>query len=224
VVNYWRQRPNRKGSEKRIAVDTVFDQVSSLKRFINWLHKAPHWDWRKPQDLELEDDLFRLRRKELMTETEISKASQGVATFTVDELSTLWRYATQPERYYILIGLNCAFAEAEHVSLRVQEVMLREGRIKRNRVKSGVYGEFALWPETVDALRWMMSKRRSLKPDDLILASEQGAKLPYTRISNTLVKVVKRVRKDYRPAYRACRSPPKVRGNDDSMRSDKANP
>lgn len=201
VVHYWKQRPYRKGSQKRIAVDTVFDQVSNLKRFLKWLHKASQWDWRKPADLDFEDHHFRLRRKELMTETEVARAGQGVATFTLDDLCILWRYATQLERYYLLVGLNCAFAEAEHTSLRAGEVFLSEARIKRVRYKSGVYGEFALWPETVSALRWMMGRRQNLRPDDLILVNEQGAKLSYTRISNTWAKVVKRARKDY-PTFR----------------------
>ncbi len=196
IIRHWKARPYRKGSEKRISIDSVADQISSLKRFIKWCHKNAKWNWRKPADLDFEDELFRVNRKALMTDKEISKSSQGVATYTLDELKILWRYATQLERYYLVVGLNCAFAEAEHNSLRLQEVFFDENRIKRIRVKSGVYGEFSLWPETVAALKWVIDKRKTIDPHDLVLVNETGGKVSYTKISNTYKKIHKRIKKD----------------------------
>jgi hypothetical protein len=69
-----------------------------------------------------------------------------VAIFTMEELSLLYRYATDRERVLMLLGLNLGFARAECVSLRKDELYAGETppAIKRVRRKSRVYGEFAL--------------------------------------------------------------------------------
>lgn len=199
VVTYWKHRPYRKRSTKRISVETVFDQVSSLRRFIKWCHRSPHWQWRKPADLDLEDDVFRLRRKDLMTPRELSEKAKGPPTFDLGELTTLWKYATQWERLFLVLGLNCAFAEAETSGLVAGEVYLDGSlpKIKRVRVKSGVYGEFALWPETVAALRWATSRSGASGPHDHVIVSEKGKRMRRSRIVSVWRSLYDRVRKDY---------------------------
>ena len=93
---------------------------------------------------------------------------QQVDTFSVDELAALMEYGTPLERSLLLLALNCGFGAREIATLAWEEVHLRTAHgpamqgllgcrttdadsfIKRNRGKSGVYGEWLLFPLTVD--------------------------------------------------------------------------
>lgn len=198
IILYWKQRPNRKTTGNRISIDTVDDQIKALKRFLKWLHKDRQWLWKMPEGLE--DDLFKFKRKDLMTDKELSRQAQGPAHYTIAELSILWEYASQWERFLICLALNCAFAQAELMSLRLQEIYFDEEpvKIKRTRIKSGVHGRFALWSESVAALKWQLAKRKGIGPEDLILVNEEGGELAKTRIPNAWLRLHTRIRKDHK--------------------------
>ena len=56
-----------------------------------------------------------------------------------------------------MLALNCGFSKAEIATLRLDEVV-ESGKytfIKRSRRKTGAYGEWILWPETLAALGYL---------------------------------------------------------------------
>src|SRR5262249_42009007 len=77
--------------------------------------------------------------------------------FKVGELKTIWEYAKPWDRALILLALNCGFGKREIATLQPGEIVEKKGRtyIKRHRTKTDVYGEGLLWPETVEALRFL---------------------------------------------------------------------
>jgi integrase len=99
-----------------------------------------------------------------------------------NQLILLNRFATPLDRVFLLLALNCGFGVAEIASLTIEEVCLFQGHsprdqellhyettdrdsfIKRVRPKSGVYGEFLLFEQTVQGLTWALKRRRK-QPD-----------------------------------------------------------
>src|SRR5262245_16683554 len=78
----------------------------------------------------------------------------------------------------MLLALNCGFGRAEVASLDTAEVLLRQKHpheeevglqssaadswVLRIRPKTGVYGEWKLWPETVAGIGWWLRQRAAI--------------------------------------------------------------
>jgi hypothetical protein len=196
LINYWRNRPTTKRG-KPASPDTVRDVIKRIKVFIKWLHRNPDFDWRRPDDLE-----FGRVRIPLSAEEVAAKASPTqVQTYALEELCTLYEYATPFERFFMLLGLNCGFGQAEIATLQLTEI--REGHIKRLRYKSRVYGEWKLWPQTVQAIEWAMKRRPATNSPYLVL-TRKGCPLAEltkgnnrnTKIANAWTTLLRRIRKD----------------------------
>ncbi len=194
IKNYWSARPEAmtrggKGSGKPISVTTVDNHLSSARRFVRWLDRSDAFDWELPRH---GIDALKVNLRRLRTDAELGQRRHGVKVLGLEELATIYRYATDFERLLILLGLNGAMAQAEISTLLWDEV---EGdSIKRIRRKSGVYAEFALWPETQKALDWWQRVRPA--KGELVMLTDRGQ--PYTRqrISNTWGNLRRRIERD----------------------------
>jgi len=225
MVGLWRRRPPVKGSDKPIAVVTAQNHIYELKCFFRWLHRSERFPWRKPEDF----DLIDTRVPELPHEKQAKATTEQVQTFTLAELCILNEYATPLERLLLLLGLNCGFGGAESGTLTYREVFLhqihpkaeelgfestpQDSFIRRVRLKSNVYGEHLLWPQTVTALQWAVNRRQRLgkmAADSPLLVSDRGEPLFHEtkggnyskRIQNLWQSgLLRRVRMDY-PDFR----------------------
>jgi integrase len=173
MIFYWRRRPPRKLDGRPVSRSAAENYIGELKRFLKWLHRSPRHHWRKPEDFDgidttVDSDHAQPRRR----------LAQALV-FTREELVLLNRHATPLDRLLLLLGLNCGFGVAEIASLTVDEVRLRQGHSARHRElmgyettdadsfvtrvrhKSGVYGEFLLFGQTVEALEWALRRRRA---------------------------------------------------------------
>ena len=77
----------------------------------------------------------------------------------------------------IMLALNCGFSKAEIATLRLDEVV-ESGKhtfIKRARRKTGAYGEWILWPETLAALDFLARFRRA--GEDHAVVNRAGQRL-----------------------------------------------
>jgi hypothetical protein len=181
LLDYWRNRPPtqpRHGKPSRpMAKKTCENHVAELMRFFRWLHKSKLFAWRKPEDF---DDLATKIKD--TTEERTGIGFLNVRVFSNDELALLNKYATPLERVLLLLGLNCGFKGAEQGTLRFEHLfldrphpvapMLKEVArwevgpedrfILYSRNKSGVYGEFLLWPQTVAGLRWAAARQKRI--------------------------------------------------------------
>lgn len=208
MLTYWRHRPKGKRN-KPIAVDTARDMIKRIRHFVRWLHRSPQFRWRRPEDWE--DAPVRVA----LTHEEKSKklSPTQVETYTLDELCTLYEYATPWERALMLLALNCGFGRGEIESLTTQEIHLRtphghydrtESWVKRLRYKSTVYGEWSLWNETVQAVEWLLGRRGATEQQALLL-TETGRPLSEptagnnrnNKIPNAWGKLLKRIHKDH---------------------------
>ena len=107
-----------------------------------------------------------------MSSTNQRRATQQVEepfVYTPDQLAVLVEHASQLERLLILTGVNCAFGPSELGHLRTSHLRVSsqsqstDGFTKDSQTESfvwfiksrtGSYGEWILWPETANALRW----------------------------------------------------------------------
>jgi hypothetical protein len=134
-----------------------------------------------------------------------------VETYSDAELATLWRHAKPRERLFMLLALNTGAGIAEIASLQIDEIRLGQPHRKygtagdwvmRIRLKSGVYGEWALWGQTADAIRWYLGVRPRSGRTELVLTEGGGPVLDQTNggnraqtIPNAWARLTQRVRK-----------------------------
>lgn len=188
--DYWRGRPASKANGKPISLYTVKNHLDTARRFVRWLDRHEGFSYEPPRHWEetLKVDLRRLR-----TQDETAALARGVSVWTLDELTLLYRHADDLSRLLILLGLNLGAAQAEICTLRIGEIE-RDGqsaRVKRIRHKSGVYGEFALWPQTLTAIDWCLDQRRRQKgADDPVLITAKGQPWSRQLIANRWKRLV----------------------------------
>lgn len=219
LYDYWRHRPKRKGSKRRVARKSAANQITALKSFMLWLHKSPNYEWRRPSDL----DLVETRVKKFADD--LRRQVTPAVIYSLDELVLLSKYATPLERLFLLLALNCGFNRAEISSLLIGEVFIRQPHnphhqqmpgfeitpndsfIKRVRRKSGVYGEHILFPQTLQGIEWALANRprnAGVGPDEKLLLNDRGQ--PYDKpsksgnanqqISNRFGDLLKRIKDD----------------------------
>ena len=199
--DYWRERPNSKASGKPVSLYTVKNHLDTARRFVRWLERHDGYAYSPPRHWEetLKADTRRLR-----TADETAALAKGVPVWRIDELTELYRHADDTARLLILLGLNLGAAQAEMRTLRIGEINRDEQppKVKRVRHKSGVYGEFALWPETLRAIDWQLAQRRKHKGEnDTVLLAGKGEPWIRQRFANVWNRLLKRVTNEH-PDFR----------------------
>jgi integrase len=188
MFDYWRFRPKAETTNRPISPNTAGNHIWQLTDFFNWLHKEPKYEWRRPADCWIDID----KAIKLTTADKADRhQTLQVPTYSPEELAILYGYASPLMRAMILLALNCGFKQAELGTLRVSETFLNQAHpyakmlgipvnpndsfIKRVRIKSGVYGEWLLWPETVQAIHWALDRRSQVKTNTpYLLVSSKG--------------------------------------------------
>lgn len=195
LKQYWTARPEAKLSGGKlsghpISLHTVDGHLSVARRLVRWLDRSDVFKWEIPRH---GLDALKVNLQRLATTSEIAQKRHGVAVLDAPHLVTTYTHATDFERLVLLLGLNCAMSHAELITLRWDEVESDPLTIKRIRHKSGVYGEFELWPETIKALDWW----RGVRPGTRELVMVTGEGQPYTRqrIANTWTKLHRRIQR-----------------------------
>jgi hypothetical protein len=188
VIDQMRLRPlNRHGAP--CSISWTRNCLKQFRNFLSWLHRSPAYEWKRPADFELQ----RVKIPLLVAERTALGRSSQVQTYSEDEIRQLWKLASPMERLIMLLALNCGFGRAEVASLEMSEVLLRQPHpharevglapgeqvgswILRVRPKSGVYGEWKLWPETVAGIEWWLRRRADIQPDSVtaLLVNRNG--------------------------------------------------
>ena len=172
-----RQRPLTKAGT-RSSVRSTKNYLKQFRSFLRWLHKTDEFEWALPTRFEF----GALAIPETSAEKSKQLRTARVLTYTEKELEILWAYATPMQRLLLLLGLNCGFGAKEIATLEMDDVHLRtkhpnerdlgisstdlDSWILRVRNKTGVYGEWKLWPETVAAIDWWLKQRSQIKITD----------------------------------------------------------
>tara|TARA_R110002072_G_scaffold287242_1_gene452577 strand:- start:17587 stop:19374 length:1788 start_codon:yes stop_codon:yes gene_type:complete len=198
LLNIWRNRPLVKNSDppRPVTIKTARHHIAELMRFLRWLNRTSHFDWRKPRDF----DELDTRVKETPQEKKRRNGHTQVATYTIEELKLLNEYATPLERLLLLLGLNCGFGAAEQGRVTLSDIFLNQHHpniellqqhelmhefecrptdsfLMTSRPKTGVWGEWLLWPQTVEAIKWGRQRRERIggaNQDALLLVTSRG--------------------------------------------------
>jgi integrase len=211
IIDHWGNRPNSKRG-KPVAVDTVKNTVKRFRQFLRWLHRSQDFDWRKPEDYEV------LPVRVKLSPVERAKRVTQVAVYSADEVSIIWEHASPYERVFIALALNCGFGRAELGSLQCGEILLDKDHefykglhgsfIRRFRGKTDIFGEWKLWPETVQAVEWFKAQRPDTSETAFLVTSSGKSFLTVTkgnnasgRIANLWSGLLLRIKKDH-PSFR----------------------
>ncbi len=90
-------------------------------------------------------------------------AGEGQKTqYTVEQVKTALQNATDIARTALLLGLNCGFYWGDLTSLKPQHIIdggyLKKGRKKNEKKPVQVVGTWKLWPETIEAIQYGLTK------------------------------------------------------------------
>ena len=83
--------------------------------------------------------------------------------FTAAEIHKLLKFATPQLRAMILLGVNAGYGNHDVARLPLKALDLESGWIDHARPKTGAARRCPLWPETVKAIKEVLSKRRTPK-------------------------------------------------------------
>lgn len=193
----WKNRPKTAKGEM-CSPETAKQVIKVIRYFVKWLHRSSDFSWTKPADYEVTPVTIRETPEELAR-------SEKIVRYRTEELSTLWEYAGPRERVYMLLGLNCGFGKREVSTLRIDQIDLEKGAIHRRRTKTGIWGLWKLWPETVAGLRWYLEEVRGDFDSPYVFVSDRGKPFaektkggnPNMCVANAWDRLNKTVRKDF---------------------------
>jgi hypothetical protein len=101
IIRLLALRPVSQKTGQPVSERGAKNAIKEFRSFIRWLHKSKSYGWRRPDDYEV------VPVKVARTQNDRAKmTSLAVDTFSVDELTTLWRYATPWERPLMTLALN----------------------------------------------------------------------------------------------------------------------
>jgi integrase len=95
----------------------------------------------------------------------LHRAKQGPKLFTREQIRQMVDSAEPTVKAFVLLGVNCGFGNADVATLPLDAVDLDQALIDYPRPKTGVRRRCPLWPETVQALRAVLAKRATPRPE-----------------------------------------------------------
>lgn len=215
AIGTWRNRPlTRRGTSS--SADNSRHHISELKRFLTWLNSTQQYQWSMPRGF----DSIPTKVERLTSERKLSAITKH--TYTPEQLATLNRHATPLERLALYLSLNCAFGAAELGRLEVGDFRLSKRHphadrlrfsstdadsfVMYHRPKTGVYGEWLIWPPVAEMVSWAIERAARLKTT-LLFAWDSGTPMyvessanPQSGFANTWRRLLDRVRKS-RPDF-----------------------
>ncbi|HBN78422.1 MAG TPA: hypothetical protein DD473_21955 [Planctomycetaceae bacterium] len=213
LIGYWANRPEYQ-TGKRYKPTTARHRRKELERFLRWLDLTSEFDWEMPRGA----DNIRVRTVELEEDHEDTDLLTKVV-YTPEQLGLLAKHANEFERFMLLVGVNCAFGAAEIGRLITSEVLLNhmhefaerlhfessdvDSFIRLKRPKSKMFGEWILWHETAEILRWAIERANRIGSPFLFI-TQKGAKIydekkrnPQSATANRWTRLIKRVQKSH---------------------------
>ncbi len=182
---YWRNRPKTK-RDKSCSRPHAKHHLGEFFRFLEWLDGSDKYQWATPKGL------ASISRKIARFDHEKKLAAVTKHTYEPHELAQLNATATDRERLALYLALNCAMGAAELGRLVIDDFCVDQPHpfakklgihstaadcfLRYFRPKTGVFGEWYLWPETVELVRRAIERSKAIG-SDLIFCRETGTPL-----------------------------------------------
>lgn len=130
----------------------------------------------------------------------VERNKKGSRMFEADQLHAMLKEATRPMKAMILLGMNCGFGNNDCATLPIEALDLKRGWLDYPRPKTAVLRWSPLWPETVEALREVLAKRREPAEEyaSLVFITKRG--LPWSKatsdnpVTKEMVKLLKKLK------------------------------
>jgi len=190
--------------------------IRCLRQFVDWADASDKVEWEAPRRW---DKIFKEQRKGLAVitgnKTPGGGTGNGDKAISITDLATFYSKATEPQRLYLLLGLNCGFTQVDISTLTPDMIHFGDKPyIERGRSKTGIYGKWFLWPETAAILETSilatarLKKTFKLKSDKALLSREGKELIWFDEASgnkiDSVVQCFQRLRqacKLYTPGY-----------------------
>ena len=162
------------GNSNGISKRTANSYWLEVHRMLNWAHHQSYISYRHPEGAE---ELFSRRFR--------NPNPIRIARYDPTQLKKLVDHATDRQRLYIYLALNCGYYPSDIGTIRRREIVVRKDdtAIIRQRSKTVHQNDFeamhVLWPETAALLKREMAKCAQFgdKDDDLALLTIRGTPL-----------------------------------------------
>ncbi len=215
MVHFWRNRPvTMRGT--RSSRDNSRHHIGELFRFFRWLDATSQFRWAMPRGITM------VSRRVEKFESEKKLSAVTKPTYTPEQLAVINRHANPFERLALYVGLNCAMGAAELGRLVVSDCLLHRAHphaarlgfestgddsfLRYFRPKTEVFGEWLLWPETTEMVRWGVERAGRMGVDLLFTWDtgepiyDEALKNPQAGFANIWTRLLERVRKSH-PAF-----------------------
>lgn len=178
MIDLWKHRPVNQRTGKPYAASTAAKALAELIRFFWWLDMSDQFAWKSPSHF------GQISRRVVSVPSDRRPFHRE--EFTIEQLAILYRHATPTQRLTLCLAMNCGMGVAEMARLGrsnficdegggfVIDLMPDEGILRFVRPKTGVFGEWLLWSETVEAARWAIVRSEELG-SDLLFVTDGGA-------------------------------------------------
>ncbi|HMP03150.1 MAG TPA: helix-turn-helix domain-containing protein [Gemmatales bacterium] len=216
LVGFWRNRPMTL-RKTRSSKDNSRHHITELFTFFDWLDATEKFGWSAPRALRTID------RKVAEFNSERQLTAITKETYTPEELAVLNRHANPLERLALYLGLNCAMGAAELGRLQLDNFTFRKAHpymdvlhfsstdqdtfLATLRPKTGVYGEWLLWPETVELVEWGFARAEQIGSQLLFVREtaqpmyNEDSQNPQSEFENSWNRLLERTQKSF-PDFR----------------------
>ncbi len=137
----------------RFALSTVAGHIARTKAVLKWAY-----------EVELVDEPIRTGpnfKRPSATQFRRDRAAKPAQMFTPAEIQALTAASNRSMRAIILLGINAALGNRDCGELEFRHLDLDGGWLTYPRPKTGIARRAHLWPETIEALRESIAKRRA---------------------------------------------------------------
>lgn len=118
----------------------------------------------------------------------LDRAKKGTKLFAKEEIRQLISGATVQMKAMILLGINCGFGNSDCGNLPLSAVDLERGWIDYPRPKTGIPRQAPLWPETVEAIKEVLSCREKPAITEYVFLTHCGSPWAKEKNENPIAK------------------------------------
>ena len=185
IAAHWRNRPTLPNG-KRSSQAHAKSHQGELFRFITWLDNTPKFKWEAPKGIKA------IPRKIPAFQSEKKFSAVTKETYNPEQLAKIGKTSTDWERLALYLGLNCAMGAAELGRLNIGDFELHTAHrhasqlgikttasdswLRYFRPKTEVFGEWRLWPETVEMVEWAIDRSQKIG-SELVFCRKSGKPL-----------------------------------------------
>lgn len=210
---HWQNRPEYEPG-KRYKTTSALHRYKELVRFLKWLNLTTEFQWEMPRGA----DQIKINFVEFESDHQnVDLLRKNV--YTPEQLGLIASYASDMDLLLLYVGVNCAFGAAEIGRLIVGDILLnhkheyaerlhfettsRDSFVRLIRPKSKMFGEWLLWPETAEILKWAIERAKKLGTPYIVSRStgsmlyQEQSQNPQAGFANRWSKLIKRVQKDH---------------------------